>query len=93
MQLTIDQAIAVNGDIVFKEIDGEAVLLDLEQGTYFGLDPIGTRVWQTLVEHGCARPVVAPLLEEFDVTPDTLESDIVKLLGELRTNDLIRPRS
>ncbi len=93
MQLTIDQPVAVNGAIVFKEIDGEAVLLDLEQGTYFGLDPIGTRVWQTLVEHGCARPVVALLLEEFDVNPDTLESDIVRLLGELRTNDLIRPRA
>jgi hypothetical protein len=93
MQLSIDQSVAVNGDVVFKEIDGEAVLLDLERGTYFGLDSVGTRIWQTLVEHGCARPAMASLLEEFDVRPDALESDIIRLLGELRTNDLIRPRS
>lgn len=93
MQLTIDDPVAVNGDVVFRDIDGEAVLLDIGRGTYFGLDPVGTRVWQALVEHGCARPVVAALLEEFDVTPETLESDIVQLLRELTTNDLIRPRS
>jgi hypothetical protein len=93
MQLTIDDFVAVNGDVVFREIDGEAVLLDIERGTYFGLDPVGTRVWQTLVEHGCARPIVASLLDEFDVAPDTLESDITRLLSELTTNDLIRPRA
>jgi len=93
MQLSVDQSVTVNRDIIFREIDGEAVLLDLERGTYFGLDLIGTRVWQTLVEHGCARPAIAPLLEEFDVSADTLESDVVTLLGELRTNDLIRPRA
>jgi hypothetical protein len=90
MQLNIDRSITVNRDVVFKEIDGEAVLLDLARGTYFGLDIVGTRVWQTIVEHGCARPAIAPLLEEFDVSAETLESDIVTLLGELRTNDLIR---
>jgi hypothetical protein len=91
--LTIDEPVAVSDDVVFKEIDGEAVLLDLGRGTYFGLDPVGTRIWQTLVEHGCARPAIAPLLEEFDVSPDTLEGDIVRLLGELSTNHLIRPQS
>lgn len=93
MQLSVDDRVAVNDAIIFKEIDGEAVLLDLERGTYFGLDPVGTRIWHTLVEHGCARPVVVSLLEEFDVSADTLESDIVRLLGELTTNDLIRPQS
>jgi hypothetical protein len=92
MQLTIDDPVAVNGDVVFKEIDGEAVLLDIGRGTYFGLDPVGTRVWNTLVAHGCARPAIALLLEEFDVAADTLESDVARLLGELTTSDLIRPR-
>ena len=92
MQLTIDDPVAVNGEVVFRDIDGEAVLLDIGRGTYFGLDPVGTRVWQALVDHGCARPVVEALLEEFDVAPATLESDIMQLLQELSTNNLIRPR-
>jgi hypothetical protein len=93
MQLTIDDAVTVRGDVIFKEIDGEAVLLDIARGTYFGLDPIGTRVWQALVEHGCARSLVTVLLDEFDVAPETLESDVNRLLSELTTNDLIQPQS
>jgi hypothetical protein len=93
MQLSIDDLVTVNGDVMFTELDGEAVLLDVGRGTYFGLDPVGTRVWRSLVEDGCARPVVRLLLEEFDVAPDALESDIIRLLSELTTNNLIRPRS
>ena len=92
MQLTIDDQVTINNDVVFKEIDGEAVLLDLQRGMYFGLDPVGTRVWHTLVEHGSARPVVASLLGEFDVAAETLEGDIGRLLDQLTANNLIRPR-
>ena len=92
MQLTIDDQVTVNDEVVFKEIDGETVLLDVQRGTYFGLDPVGTRVWQSLVQHGSARPVMRSLLDEFDVAPDTLEDDVRRLLGELTANDLIRPR-
>lgn len=93
MQLTLDDRVTVNEQVVFKEIDGEVVLLDIERGTYFGLDAVGTRVWQTLMDHGLARPALARLLEEFDVEADVLESDVIRLLCELRTNDLIRPQA
>lgn len=93
MQLSVDLPLRVNGDVVYRDLDGEVVLLHLERGTYFGLDPIGSRVWQALVEHGCARPALAPLLSEYDVTADALEADVVRLLGELSANDLIRPQA
>ena len=90
MELSLDDRLQVSPDVVFRDIDGEAVLLHLERGTYFGLDPIGTRVWQALVDHGCARPVVAALLDEFDVTADTLEADLRSLLADLSAQDLVR---
>lgn len=93
MSLKLDDPVRVNSDVVFCDLDGETVLLHLERGTYLGLDPLGTRVWQALVEHGCARPVLAPLLEEYEVSPDSLESDISTLLDELSANDLIRRQS
>jgi len=90
LPLTPDDRVRVNEQVVFRTIDGEAVLLHVDRGVYFGLDPIGTRVWEALVEHGCARPILAPLLEEYDVESDALESDIVALLNQLSANDLIR---
>jgi hypothetical protein len=93
MTVSLDERVCVNRDVVFRDLDGEAVLLHLERGTYFGLDPIGTRVWQSLVEHGCARPALARLLEEYDVSADALEGDVTRLLGELSASDLIRRQS
>ena len=91
MSLSPDDRVRVNGDVVFRDLDGEAVLLHLERGTYFGLDPLGTRVWQALVEHGRARPVMASLLAEYDVAASVLEADVARLLNELSANDLIHP--
>jgi Coenzyme PQQ synthesis protein D (PqqD) len=89
----LDRRVTVNPDVVFRDIEGETVLLHLERGIYFGLDTIATRVWTTLLEHGCARPVFAALLAEFDVTPQALEDDIAHLLESLAENDLVRMQS
>ena len=86
---SLDRRVTVNPDVVFRDVEGETVLLHLERGIYFGLDAVGTRVWASLVEHGCARPVVAELLEEFDVTAAVLESDIAHLLDALAENELV----
>ena len=88
----LDRRLLINEDVVFRDVEGETVLLHLERGIYFGLDVVGTRVWSALVEHGHARPAVAPLLHEFDVTPETLEDDIGRLLDALSANDLVRAR-
>jgi hypothetical protein len=87
----LDRRVLVNPDVVFREVEGETVLLHLERGIYFGLDAVGTRVWAALVEHGCARPAVPSLLDEFDVTADVLEIDIARLLDALAEKDLVRP--
>lgn len=75
--------------VVFRELDGEAVILDLESGTYFGLDPVGTRVWALLREHGALDKVCAHMMDEFDVTADVLERDVRALVDELRAKRLI----
>ena len=86
----LDRRVVVNPDVVFRDIEGETVLLHLERGIYFGLDPVGTRVWTALVEHGRARPAVAPLLQEFEVTAAALEDDIARLIDALAKNDLVK---
>lgn len=86
----LDRRVVVNPDVVFRDIEGETVLLHLERGIYFGLDPVGTRVWTALIEHGRARPAVAPLLQEFEVTAGVLEDDIARLIDALAKNDLVK---
>jgi len=82
--------IQVSGDVVTRDLAGEAVLLDLASGTYFGLDEIGTRIWQLLGEHGSPERVVAALLAEYEVEEATLRADLDRLIGELHQKGLVR---
>jgi hypothetical protein len=82
--------IQVSGDVVTRSLAGEAVLLDLASGTYFGLDEVGTRIWQLLGEHGAAEPVVAALLDEYDVDEARVRADLDRLVRELQEKGLVR---
>jgi hypothetical protein len=79
----------ISEGVVFRELDGEAVLLNLDSGMYFGLDRIGTRVWQLVDQHGRIDPIVEALLEEYDATPAALRKDVADLLAALVDKGLI----
>jgi hypothetical protein len=83
MPLTLDDGIAVAEDTVFRELEGESVLLNLASGMYFGLDTVGTRVWQLFVETRSLRAVRDRLIEEFDVDAVTAERDLLDLAEAL----------
>ena len=82
--------IAIPDEVLHQQLDAETVLLHLDTETYYGLDEVGSRVWQLLQEHGSTEPVVAALVQEYDVDEATVRRDIDRLLGELADAGLIR---
>ncbi|MBI3726206.1 PqqD family protein, partial [bacterium] len=58
-------------------------------GLFFGLDAMGTRVWNLLAEHGDPRRAVETLLEEFDVDRARLERDVEELVAALLAHGLL----
>jgi hypothetical protein len=90
MEIKEDQVFRVPEEVLFQEVSGETVLLDLESESYFGLDEIGTRVWVLLNEGKSVRQMVDVLLEEYEVERATLEGDVDELLGELAEAGLIK---
>ena len=81
--------VRVPKDVVFRELDGEAVILNLESGMYFGLDPIGTRIWQLVAEHDSLRAVWEAMQREFEAPDETLRSDLLTFIGELSAKGLV----
>jgi hypothetical protein len=76
-------------DLVSCDLDGETALMSVENGKYYGLDPIGSRIWVLLEE---ARPVAdlcGLLLQEFDVEPAQCQQDVLAFLTELAKDNLI----
>lgn len=78
-------------DVVVRDLSGEAVLLHLGTQTYFGLDAVGTRIWQLLAEHGTVERIVPLLLEEFLVEEHSLRRDIGTLIERLLAKGLLTP--
>lgn len=82
-RISLGDTFVISQDAVFRDLDGEAVILDLNAGTYFGLNEVGTRIWRLLAENGNLRAVFDALRAEYDATPDTLERDLLALVSRL----------
>ncbi|HVL67908.1 MAG TPA: PqqD family protein [Vicinamibacterales bacterium] len=89
MPASLDATVRVPDSTVFHEIDGETVLLQLEAGMYYGLDAVGTRLWQLMVQHASLRTVFETALAEFDVSPEQLERDLLDLVEQLEARGLL----
>jgi len=81
--------IQLSSEVLFRELQGEAVLLDLRSQSYFGLDEVGTRIWQLLAEHGRREAALEALLLEFEVDRESLSRDIDEFLARLESAGLI----
>jgi hypothetical protein len=82
-------SITISKDVLAQEMDGETVLLDLASESYFGLDAVGTRVWQLLNEGQGKFAIIDTLLDEYEVEREALERDISELLDRLSAAGLI----
>lgn len=87
--ISLDSRVTIGSDVVFRELDGEAVILNLETGLYFGLNEMGTRIWQLLDAHAEVRRVLDTLRDEFDVADDRLSADLLALVEQLRDKGLV----
>lgn len=78
--------------IATEVVDGELVLLQLQHGVYFGLDPLGTQIWHWLVGGHSVGQITAELGAKYPGQPqDTLRFDVESLVGELVAANLVSP--
>lgn len=81
----------VSEDVIARDVGGEMVLLDLASGLYFGLDPIGGRIWERLSQSRATLGDLVDVIEvEFDAPRDVIERDVATLLQELSGRALVR---
>jgi hypothetical protein len=89
MTIALTSRIIVSPDVLFHTLDGEAVLLDLKNGKYYGLDAVGTRMWSLLAEYGRPLLVVERMLQEFDVDVERLRADVLCWIDRLSAQGLL----
>jgi hypothetical protein len=81
--------VVVPDTVLFRELDREAVILNLDTESYLGLDPVGTRMWNVLTAQSSIEAAYQVLLSEYDVAPEALRADLERLLGQMLEHKLI----
>ena len=87
--VTLASQVQCSNDVLVQEVGGEAVLLDLASEKYFGLDPVGTRIWALLADHDSLRSVADVLCGEYDAEPARIRDDLLTLVGKLADAGLV----
>lgn len=77
-------------DVLDAEIDDQSVMMDIEQGSYFGLNKTGTRIWALLAEPMVIGELCDRLTEEFEVPREQCERQLVDFLGSLLDRGLLQ---
>ena len=88
--MNLSDRVTIPSQVMARLVGDETVILDLASGTYYGLDPVGARIWQLMAEGKVLADVCEILLDEFDVSRETLERDVLHLTQELSAKGLVK---
>lgn len=80
-----------NPDLLFSDMDGETVMMSIQNGEYYGLDEVGSRIWQLLEKPESAETLTEKLIEDYEVTRENCLSDVMEFLNILAEKHLIIP--
>ena len=90
--VTLASILTRSDKVLFQEVGGEAVLLDLDSEQYFGLDQVGTRIWDLLDGQSALEHVHATLCAEYQADPQRIGDDLLVLARALADAGLVRVR-
>lgn len=90
--VTLSSVIAARSQHVSADLEGEAVILDLERGRYYGLNEVGARVWSLVQEPRSVSEIRDCILREYAVDAGRCEADLLALLGQLLRKQLVELR-
>ncbi|MDZ4113817.1 MAG: PqqD family peptide modification chaperone [Brevundimonas sp.] len=77
-------------DLLTTRVDGEVMAMSVERGACYGLDPIGTRVWELVETPVTVGDLIARLTREYDVDAAVCRTDVCALLTSMEFEGMIR---
>jgi hypothetical protein len=93
-QTISDRSVVVaTKDQVSCDLAGEAAILNIKSGVYYGLDPVGARIWTLMQEPRAVLEIQKTITGEYDVTPDQCARDLMALLEKLLAEGLIEVKN
>jgi len=91
--LSVHSIVVAASEQVSCPLGEESAILNLKNSMYYGMNPVGTRIWTLLKEPRSVQQLRDALLNEYDVDAALCERDLLDLLGKMRSEGLIEVRS
>lgn len=87
--IALTDILVVNDSLMMADLEGEAVLLDVESGRYFGLNEVGTSIW-TMIKSPCmVSDIIEGLRQEYAAPAETLGADVLAFLQSMANHNLV----
>ena len=87
--LSLNSIVTTNKNVVSCDLDGEAAMLNMDDGVYYGLNVAGATIWNLIQEPKTVKEILEKLLEEYEVEEEPCKDDLINLLQELLEKGLI----
>ena len=88
--LELDSCIVRDPDLVATEMDGELVMMSIERGEYFGLNRVGSRIWELLQSPMRVHELCDRLEQEFEIDAARCREEGLAFVGEVLEQGLVR---
>ena len=88
-----DSVVTVSSRQISSAMGAEQAILQLDSGKYFGLNPVGARVWQLAGQPRKFAEILATLLAEYEVPAERCRADLHALLAKLHAAGLVEIRN
>ena len=88
-RLDLTAVICASSNEVSSRVGDEAAILDLDAGVYYGLDPVGARIFELLQQPTRLGDVVETLVDEYEIDEETAGRDLLDFVGDLRDRRLV----
>lgn len=88
--LGLSSVVTRNDAIVFTDLDDTIVMMDVDEGQYYELDPVAARIWNMIENDQTAENICVALAAEFEVDATTCEQDTLEFLQAVSEQGIIQ---
>lgn len=76
-------------DLIATDLDGNKVMMNIENGKYYMLDGIASRIWQLLETSPSIIDIVGALVREYDVDQEQCQADLLRFFSKMTQAGLV----
>lgn len=88
--ITLETTVQRSQELLASSIGDEVVMMSIENSAYYGLDPVGSKIWEMIAEPVRVSQLCDQLMERFEVSAEQCQADVLKFLNEMHDEGMLQ---